>query len=420
MTKKISKLRRYYWCLMVVFIALLIIGTVNVFSATFVDDRLSGNYWSHLIKQVGCIGIGGIISAVFYRKDYHIWRKYIKWEMAVMFLLLVVVLCIGTVVNGSRRWISLGFLSFQPSELAKLASIVYASHWIAYFLERHKPIEFLYTLSSKKKDTFMGKFLPKFHLVPHISLWIPLMLAGLVIVQPDAGTAIVIFSIPAVMLLISGAHILRLKKTLLCILGVLVVMVIQAPYRLERIRIWLNPEIDPQNAGYQSMQGLIAISTGHLTGQGIGGGVSKFGSLPEAATDFAFAVLAQEWGLFGTLMVIALFLAVSYFGILTSLHCNDKFGSLLALGMTLYLGGQGFINIAMVSGVLPVVGVPLPFISYGGTSLVVNMIAAAMLLNISKQNYRCAEKEYMQYPMPPRRSLKEETRSQFPLKPDNP
>lgn len=420
MTKKISKLRRYYWCLMVIFIALLIIGTVNVFSATFVDDRLNGNSYNHLIKQGFFIVIGGAIFTIFYRNDYHIWRKYIKGEIIVMLLVLGAVLFVGTVVNGSRRWISIGPLSFQPSELAKLVSIIYASHYIASFLERQRTIEFLYTLSNKKKDTGIGKFLQKFHWIPHVSLWGPLVMASLVIVQPDAGTAIVIFGIPAFMLLISGAHILKLKKTLLCIMGAFVVMVIQAPYRLERIRIWLNPEIDPQNAGYQSMQGLIAISTGHLTGQGIGGGVSKFGSLPEAATDFAFAVLAQEWGLFGTLLVIALFLAVSYFGILTSLHCNDKFGSLLALGMTLYLGGQGFINIAMVSGVLPVVGVPLPFISYGGTSLVVNMIAAAVLLNISKQNYRCAEKEYMQYPMPPRRSLKEETRSQFPLKPDNP
>ncbi len=414
MMKKIRKLHRYYWCLLAVFIALLIIGIENVFSATFVDDRLSGNLYNHFFKQILYTFLGIGVATVFYRKDYHVWRKHIKWETIGTVVLLLVVLCVGTVVNGSRRWISLGLFSFQPSELAKLVSILYASHWISQFLERHKMIECLYCLSRKKTAVFWQKI----HFIPHIALWIPLLMAFLVIIQPDAGTAIVIFGIPVVMLFVSGAHILKVKVPLLVISGVLIAAIAHAPYRLNRILIWWDPWKDSQNAGYQAAQGLIAIGTGHITGQGIGEGISKFGSLPEAHTDFAFAVLAQEWGLCGTILVIALFFAVSYFGFLTAMHCKDKFGSLLALGLTLYLGGQGFINIAMVSNLLPVVGVPLPFISYGGTSLLVNMVAAAILLNISKQNYRYAERERTQYPMPPLRSLKEETRSQFPLKPE--
>ncbi len=414
MTKKIKRLHRYYWCLLAVFIALLIIGVENVFSATFVSDRLSGNPYNHFFKQIFYISLGLVVSTVFYCKDYHIWRKYIKWETLGTVLLLIAVLCIGTVVNGSRRWISLGSFSFQPSELAKLVSILYASHWITQFLERHKPIECLYCLSRKKTAAFWQKI----YFIPHIALWIPLLMAFLVIRQPDAGTAIVIFGIPVVMLFVSGAHILKIKIPLLVITGVFIAAVACEPYRLNRILIWWDPWKDSQNAGYQAVQGLIAIGTGHITGQGIGEGISKFGSLPEAHTDFAFAVWAQEWGLCGTILVIALFLAVSYFGFLTAIHCKDTFGSLLALGMTLYLGGQGFINIAMVSTILPVVGVPLPFISYGGTSLLVNMVAAAILLNISKRNYRYAERERIQYPMPPLWSLREETRSQFPLKPE--
>lgn len=415
MMKKIKKLHRYYWCLLVIFIALLSIGIENVFSATFAADRLSGSSYSHFYKQVGFTVLGFFVAAIFYFKDYHVWRKYITWETVGTIALLIVVLCVGTVVNGSRRWISLGFFSFQPSEIAKLVSILYASHWISKSLEQHKEIEFLRCLNAKKTA-----FWQRIHVVPHAALWAPLIMAFLVIIQPDAGTAIVIFAIPVIMLLVSGAHILKIKIPLLVLLIGGIAVLCYEPYRLSRILIWWNPWQDAQNAGYQTIQGLIAIGTGHITGQGIGTGVSKFGSLPEAHTDFAFAVFAQEWGLCGTLLIIFLFFALMRVGFLTAMYCKDTFGSMLALGLTLYLGGQGFINIAMVSNILPVVGVPLPFISYGGTSLLVNMTAVAILLNISRQNYRNAEKERMQHPMPPLQSLKEESmRSQFPQNPEN-
>lgn len=416
MTKKIKKLHRYYWYLLAIFIALLIIGMENVFSATFASDRQFGSPYSHFYKQILYTGLGFVLAAFCYCKDYHLWRKRIVWETAGAIVLLIVVLCVGTVVNGSRRWISLGFFSFQPSELAKLASILYASHWISKSLEQHKEIEFLHCLSTKKKAAFWQKI----PVVPHMALVAPSIMAFFVIIQPDAGTAIVIFVIPVIMLLVSGAHILKVKIPLLLLMIGGVAVLCYEPYRLSRILIWWNPWQDAQNAGYQTIQGLIAIGTGHIIGQGIGTGVSKFGSLPEAHTDFAFAVFAQEWGLCGTVLIITLFFAFMRVGFLTAMYCKDTFGSLLALGLTLYLGGQGFINIAMVSNVLPVVGVPLPFISYGGTSLIVNMIAMAILLNISRQNYRNAEKERMQYSIPPLQSLKEEpVRSQFPQNLEN-
>ena len=415
MTKQIRKLHQYHWGLWIVFIALLVIGMTNVYSATFVTDNIAGNFYDHFAKQILWTVLGSGVACFCYCKDYHSFRKYVKWETIIAILLLLVVLCVGTVVNGSRRWLTLGGFGFQPSELAKLVGIIYAAHWISLSLEKRKPIEFLYRLHIKPKNSLF-RFVGRFHCLPHISLWVPGIMALLVFVQPDAGTASIIVGIPIFMVLISGAHFSKVKIPL-CILAVaFFAILIMEPYRFTRISVWLDPWGQAQAAGYQTVQGLIAIGTGHFFGQGLGNGISKFGFLPEAHTDFAFAVFAQEWGLFGTILLITIFLSIIVIGIFTAVHCKNKFGSLLALGLTLYLGGQGFINIAMVSRLFPVVGVPLPFISYGGTALIVNMAAAALLLNISRQNYRQAEKAYIDTKRPAK-SLRKETRSQFPLHP---
>jgi cell division protein FtsW len=203
---------------------------------------------------------------------------------------------------------------------------------------------------------------------------------------------------------------------MLLIVVVAVVAMMAEPYRRDRITAWLDPWSYEKTLGYQTVQSLIAIGSGGFMGQGLGEGISKFSYLPEAHTDFAFAVLAQEWGMRGTVTMLVLFCIIIYFGAVTAWSCRSKFGMLLSLGVTLYFGGQGFINIGMVSGLLPVVGVPLPFISYGGTSLIVNMVAAALLLNISKRNYKEMEKSAVIGTAPPLHSMKRETRSEFPLK----
>jgi cell division protein FtsW len=363
MKGKTKELRMTYWLLLTAFALLLVIGTVNVFSSTFVDDRAAGNVFSHLIRQAVVFGIGLIPSIFVYKHDYEFWHRHTRTIVVITVVLLLAVLTAGVVVNGARRWIGVAGLTFQPSELAKLTSILYVATILTPLLTKHKRIDFLRPLSSRKQAPFWQRIA----WIPHPALWAPLVMTALVFKQPDAGTAAVILVIPIVMLAVSGASIKRMKIPMLLIVVVAVVAMMAEPYRRDRITAWLDPWSYEKTLGYQTVQSLIAIGSGGFMGQGLGEGISKFSYLPEAHTDFAFAVLAQEWGMRGTVTMLVLFCIIIYFGAVTAWSCRSKFGMLLSLGVTLYFGGQGFINIGMVSGLLPVVGVPLPFISYGGT-----------------------------------------------------
>lgn len=412
MTKETKELRRTYWALLTAFALLIAMGMANVFSATFVSDGVQGRFFNHLMRQAILFVVGLGPALFLYKKDYRIWRNYTKWIIIGAVVLLLIVFPIGIVVNGARRWIGVAGFTFQPSEVAKLAGILYAASHLADFLEKRRPIEFLYRLSHAKDVVFWRRL----RFVPHIALWGPLLMFLLVMEQPDAGTAFVILAIPAVMVFAGGARLSHIKWHCAVLGGGALLYLLSAPYRMNRIIAWLDPWEYEKTLGYQTVQSLIAIGSGGILGQGIGDGVSKFSYLPEAHTDFAFAILAQEWGLRGSIFILLLFCTVVYFGAMTAWNCRDKFGMFTALGITLYFGGQGFINIGMVCGVLPVVGVPLPFISYGGTSLVVNMAAAALLLNICRQNYKQAMERAAAEPQPVLRSMKEETRSRFPLR----
>ena len=363
MTKETKELRRTYWALLTAFALLVAMGMANVFSATFVSDGVHGRFFNHLMRQAIFFAVGLGPALFLYKKDYRIWRNYTKWIIIGAVVLLLIVFPIGIVVNGARRWIGVAGFTFQPSEVAKLAGILYAASHLADFLEKRRPL-----------------------------------------------------AIPAVMVFAGGARLSHIKWHCAVLGGGALLYLLSAPYRMNRIIAWLDPWEYEKTLGYQTVQSLIAIGSGGILGQGIGDGVSKFSYLPEAHTDFAFAILAQEWGLRGSIFILLLFCTVVYFGAMTAWNCRDKFGMFTALGITLYFGGQGFINIGMVCGVLPVVGVPLPFISYGGTSLVVNMAAAALLLNICRQNYKQAMERAAAEPQPVLRSMKEETRSRFPLR----
>lgn len=390
MTKEIKEMRRTYWALLTSFALLIAMGMANVFSATFVADEESGRFfYYHLMRQFVFFGVGMVPALYLYTRDYRRWRKHARTFILIVVVLLVIVLAAGVVVNGARRWIAVGIITFQPSELAKLAGILYAAAYIADFLEKGKVIEFFY------RGTYSKEALPwqRLRFIPNLALWGPMVMALLVWKQPDAGTAIVILFIPAVMLYIAGAHISKVRPLFIGIAVIGVIGLIIEPYRMDRIIAWIDPWEYEKTLGYQSVHGLIAIGSGGIFGQGIGDGISKYSYLPEAHTDFAFAVIAQEWGLRGSVFMLLLFCAVIYFGAMTAWNCKDRFGMFMAAGITMYLGGQGFINIAMVCGILPVVGVPLPFISYGGTSLIVNMAAAALMLNICRQNYKAAVRQ---------------------------
>lgn len=405
--KKIKELQWAYWGLIVCFAGLIVIGMVSVFSTTFVEE----NPYSYVLRQGGLL-LAGLIPAYFvYQRDIRFWRPYIGAGVLLTMILLLAVLVVGIDINGARRWLGYG-VTFQPSEFAKIAGILYAALWISRDVDAQRHIEFFHLYYPKSKRTSWWKRHCK---VPHRSLWIPCIMMVLVFLQPDGGTGLVIMAMPVGMLLVSGAHISKVKKWIFAGLAGIAVYFVMAPYRLNRLIAWWNPWDYARTLGYQTVQSLTAIGSGGIMGQGIGQGTFKFNYLPEAHTDFAFAIFAQEWGLRGSVLVLVIFCAIIYFGIFTAENCRHTFGMFSALGISLYFGGQGFINIGMVSGVFPVVGVPLPFVSYGGTSLLVNVLAAAMLLNIAKANYRDALRRLERRTVEPVKPIKTETRSQFPL-----
>ena len=413
-----KEMRRNFWMLLIAFSLLIIIGTSNVFSSTFVEDMAEGgSAYGHLIRQGVYLALGLAPAIFVYKKDYHMWKKWSVRLLIATAVLLIAVLFAGIVVNGARRWLGAGGFTFQPSEIAKLAIILFTADKLAPLWDKNGHIEFFSPLSAffpaKSGKTPRWK---RIRFVPHPLLLPPLALAILVFRQPDAGTALVILFLPLVMFWVSGASILKARVPLLATLAVGIVYLLSAPYRMNRIISWYDPWSYEKTLGYQTVQGLIAIGSGGVMGQGLGEGISKFSYLPEAHTDFAFAVLAQEWGLRGSVFMLVLFSMIIYFGCNCAWNTRDTFGKLLAVGITMYFGGQGMINLAMVSGILPVVGVPLPFISYGGTSLLLNMVAAALLLNIAHRNYREAVIDARLREQPVLHSMKEETRSRFPLR----
>lgn len=413
-----KEMRRNFWMLLIAFSLLIIIGTSNVFSSTFVEDMAEGgSAYGHLIRQGVYLALGLAPALLVYKKDYHMWKKWSVRLLIATAVLLIAVLFAGIVVNGARRWLGAGGFTFQPSEIAKLAIILFTADKLVPLWDKNGHIEFFSPLSAffPAKSGKPPRW-KRIRFVPHPLLLPPLALAILVFRQPDAGTALVILFLPLVMFWVSGASILKARVPLLATLAVGIVYLLSAPYRMNRIISWYDPWSYEKTLGYQTVQGLIAIGSGGVMGQGLGEGISKFSYLPEAHTDFAFAVLAQEWGLRGSVFMLVLFSMIIYFGCNCAWNTRDTFGKLLAVGITMYFGGQGMINLAMVSGILPVVGVPLPFISYGGTSLLLNMVAAALLLNIAHRNYREAVIDARLREQPVLHSMKEETRSRFPLR----
>ncbi len=413
-----KEMRRNFWMLLIAFFLLIIIGTSNVFSSTFVEDMAEGgSAYGHLIRQGVYLSLGLVPALFVYKKDYHMWKKWSVRLFVFTVILLVAVLAAGIVVNGARRWLGAGGFTFQPSEIAKLVVILFTADKLAPLWDKKGHIEFFSPLSAFfPSQTGKEPRWKRIRFVPNPLLLPPLLLGILVFRQPDAGTALVILFLPLVMFWVSGASILKAKVPLLATLAVGIVYLLSAPYRMNRIISWYDPWSYEKTLGYQTVQGLIAIGSGGIMGQGLGEGISKFSYLPEAHTDFAFAVLAQEWGMRGSIFMLVLFSMIIYFGCNCAWNTRDTFGKLLTVGITMYFGGQGMINLAMVSGILPVVGVPLPFISYGGTSLLLNMIAAALLLNIAHRNYREAVIDARLREQPALHSMKEETRSRFPLR----
>jgi cell division protein FtsW len=302
--------------------------------------------------------------------DYHVWQK----PKAISALLIICALALIFVltqakVNGAHRWVRLGsFVSFQPSEIAKLVILMF----VAWFLQKY--------------ETEINQ--PVRRLLPF--LLVIGLFAGLIAIEPDLGQALCIVLIAGILLYIAGLAWQYLAAAALMAIPIFYFFVVRVPFRWERIKSFINPFHDPLGSGWQISQSLISVGSGGLTGLGLGSGKQKLFFLPEASSDFIFAVIGEELGLIGTCLVAIAFLLFFYRGMRIILRSPDRFGFYLGLGITLMVVLQGFINISMVLALMPTKGIALPFLSQGGSSLLLNLIATGVLLNLSYHN-RLAE-----------------------------
>ena len=342
---------------------LLVLGTINVFSSSFIfaEAEFDTPYF-FLQRHVINVFIGLVAFGVCFYFDYHVWRKWMFFVLVFTLLAMILVLFIGPVVNGARRWLPLFSVQFQPAELAKLIAIMLAAAYIGFQIRVRKPLRLL-----------------------SAQAFIILLMFALTELEPDMGTASIILGIPMLMLIIAGLDLRSVAKLVVLGIAGVVALIIKEPYRLERLKITYDPWSDAQNYGYQTVQSLSAIGSGELTGMGLGVGVSKYDYLPEAHTDFAFAIFCQENGFLGALFVFLLFAAFAVYAARIANKARDEYGQVLAMGIMILVVGQAIANMLMVGGMIPVVGVPLPFISYGGTSLIVTMAAIGILVNVGKQ-----------------------------------
>jgi cell division protein FtsW len=360
-----------YHLLVLVTLGLVAFGLVMVYSASSARALLSSDAPSYYLKRQAIYALMGLVAlVVLSRLDFHRLRHVTDGLLGITFILLVAVLVIGTAVNGARRWIPIGFMNFQPSELAKLSLAL----WTAALLSRRPAPQTLGELA-KPIGVVVGAA------------------CALILIEPDLGTAIAIAIMVSAILVVSGTR-LRLLASAGGIGITLVLLAIWfEPYRRERIFSFLDPWHDPQGAGFQAVQSMIALGSGGVFGVGLGESVQKIYYLPEASTDMIFAIVGEELGLIGAAAVIAAFAVFAYAGFNIALRCRDPYGKRLAAGITALICGQAAVNVSAVMGLAPLTGIPLPFVSYGGSSLVVGLAAVGILLNIASNHAVVRETE---------------------------
>ena len=345
-------------------LSLLAVGLVAVFSASSVTGLLERGDAAYYFKRQLLWAVAGTAAmTVASQFDYHRLRLVTLTLLLVSVAGLVLVLVVGQEISGSRRWIDLGFLNFQPSELFKLANILFLSAYLA--------------AAGEEVRTFTRGILPGLVVV---GLGFLLILA-----EPDFGTAAAMAATSVLLFFAAGAHLGHLIGLGVAALPALVFLVVAEPYRVRRLLAFIDPWADPLDSGWNVIQSLLAIGSGGVFGVGLGQSRQKFAYLPEQHTDFIFAILAEEFGLLGSLVVVGLFFFVAWRGYRLALKAPDTYGALLATGLTTMICLQAFLNIGVVTGVLPVTGITLPFISAGGSSLVVTLTGVGILLNISRQ-----------------------------------
>jgi cell division protein FtsW len=355
-----------YVLLLAIVVVLNLVGALMVMSASSVFAlREYGSSWFFFERQIAWLLLATTGLVVMARVDYHLLRRAVvpMLTLATLMLLAVLVPGIGRATSGSRRWFDLGPLRFQPSEFAKLALLLYSA-------------EVLARRTTAGRDWRRG-------VRPILGVFGAF--AALVMLEPDMGTTIVLGLIVVVLLFVGGVRLGHLGVLGIGAAGVGTMLAIAEPYRRARLLSFVDPFSDKANRGYQVVQSLIALGTGGWTGLGLGASREKWLYLPNAYTDFIFAVIGEELGLIGSLLVVALFVAFLVLGVRAAVRAPDRLGTLLAAGITAWVVGQAVVNMGAVVGVLPVTGVPLPFISFGGTALLATMGATGVLLNIARQ-----------------------------------
>jgi len=358
------------------------IGVVMVYSASSIvaADRY-GDAAYFLKRQLIWVGLGGVAMLLAQRIYYAALRRFTPLLLVLVLAALILVLVpgIGRVAGGARRWISLGGpLSVQPAEAAKLALTLYLANFLTY-------------RADWLRDFRRGVLPP---------LLITGLMFGLVLLQPDLGSAMLIGMVTFIMLFVAGARLTHLAGVTALGIPAVLVAILGEEYRRRRLLAFLDPWADPQGAGFHIIQSLLALGSGGVLGVGLGNSRQKFFYLPERHTDFIFSILGEELGLLGTGAVIAMFALFAYRGFRAARRAPDQFGALLAAGITTMILIQAVLNIGVTTGVLPITGVPLPFLSFGGSSLLFTMISAGVLLNIS-QYARAPAEDTAARPAPP-------------------
>lgn len=358
-----SNPKQAIYCIMAI---LMIIGCINVFSASYIvaqSENLSsyhyfGRYVIYALLGMGCIYMVRKIGYRWFMRPRNIMLAY-----GASLVLVLLVYAVGVEANGAKRWLHLGFITFQPSELAKVAVIMLTAFFLSHTIRAGRTVSLL----SKTSGIVLG---------------FVFFLAVLVGGQPDKGTGAIIAGLSFGVFMVAGLNKKQLAMIVIsCVVGVILIG-LSSTYSTNRLNVWLDPWSDATGHGYQTVQSLLSIGSGGLTGVSWGGGYAKFHYLPEAHTDFAFAVFCQESGFLGAIIVICLFLALGYAFLRIAFSTRDEKAYLLVSGMMLYVVGQACANMAMVCGLLPVIGVPLPLISYGGTSMLTTMGAIGLVLSV--------------------------------------
>ena len=351
---------------------LIVVGLLCVFGLVMVGSASSeisiatyGTPWAILIREAMWMAIGVIVLALALRVDYRRLRRLTPLLLLVTIGLLVVVLVpgLGVHAEGSSRWIGFGQFRLQPSELMKLSLAFFAADFITRRLD---------------EDATDRRIIGPLLLVTGVA-------CVLILAQPDMGTAMVLVCMMLALLFVSGVRLGPVMKVMVALAGLALIVAMASPYRRTRLLSFIDPSAHGSSSGYQVMQSLIGLGSGHLFGAGLGGGQQQWGFLPNAHTDFIFSVIGEQLGIVGAVLVLLLLASFLWLGLRAATRAPDRFGGLLALGLVAWVAAETLINVGAVVGVLPVTGIPLPFMSFGGSSLVIAMAAAGVLINVAQQ-----------------------------------